>query len=686
MERQIFCIKLKLLFMVIVIPFFVVSCIPKFLADPDVPAPPTKKIFITDIGIETEGQNSILTLYSSQMINYTSISQKEPPAIILEFLDVFLHRDLKPVDLSEGPIRKVIPEQISSEEKIMSRFTILMNGPFPHEINREENQLKIVITGVDVPGAMAEKEEIPAEETKIPSTDDENLTEEAKIPTMDESKTTPSPAPEVSEKEILRSVSITEPVTKDVLKPVTPIKHEKEEKIVEKESKELTSFFAQKRYTGKPISLDFQNADIRSVLRIIADVSGHNLVINPEVKGTVNISLIKPVPWDQALDVILKTNKLDMKMEGDIIRVGLPQTFAKETERELEAIQTQRKALVDEKKAIPLETKIVRINYAKASDLTGKLEKILTKGEGLAEPPSIMVDERTNTLIIKDLPETLEEIMNVINTLDRQTPQVLISARIVETNKNFAKDLGIQWGGTFSKDTKYRFANTVDIKGTTGTDNYLVNLPIDAGAFGAIGINLGHINEKTSLDIQLKAMESSGKGKIISNPKIETLDNEEATIKSGTKIPYQTTDKEGNPSTSFVDAAINLTVTPQITPDKNIIMKIKADKSEPNWERQVNGAPAITTRTATTRLIVKDGETAVIGGIHQGNEGSNIKKVPFFGDIPGLGLIFQTKDKTQGFDELLIFITPRIIETETITAVGTDDKTDERQNITIPIN
>jgi type IV pilus assembly protein PilQ len=363
-------------------------------------------------------------------------------------------------------------------------------------------------------------------------------------------------------------------------------------------------------------------------------------------------------------------------MEGNIIRVGLPQTFAAEKKAELEAIQALRKAKEEATKVLPLETKIVPINYAKAEVLMAKLQPMLSKNEGLAEPPSIMVDERTNTLIIKDLPEVIDEIIAVIDTLDRQTPQVMIEARIVETNKNFAKDLGIQWGGTYTKRTNYRFPNHVEVRGVSGQegrtllggfgatareDEYAVNIPISSSPFGAIGFNLGHVSGETALDIQLKAMETSGRGRIISNPRIATLDNAEATIKSGHKIPYQVTDAEGNPSTQFVDAAINLTVTPQITPDNNITMKIQADKSEPDWSRTVAGAPSIITRTATTRLIVANGETAVIGGLAQHNEQNNLRKVPFFGDLPVLKLIFSAKDSTDGFDELLIFITPRII-------------------------
>jgi type IV pilus secretin PilQ/predicted competence protein len=634
---------------------------------------------ITDIGKESRDQKTTIIVYSNQMINYTSFAQQDPPAVVLDIPDVYLHKNLMPMEFSEGPVKMVIPEQILTEETIQTRLTIKMAKAFPYEINREKNQLRINIKQYTALSKSPAKDD--SSKSKIPE-EEEKVSEGPKTGIV-ESKPSDVPKFTMPERKILRNIPTNEKeikeTTSEKVKPESIDKEIPERKSTVDQKDETAILLNKKEYTGKPISLDFQNADIRSVLRIIADVSGHNLVIDPEVKGKVDITLIKPVAWDHALDVILKTNKLSMKMEGNIIRVGLPQTFASEKDAELKEIQSVRKAKEEATKVLPLETRIITINYAKAEVLMQKVQPMLSKSGELAESPSIMVDERTNTLIIKDLTETIDEIVEVINTLDRPTPQVMIEARIVETNKNFAKDIGIQWGGTYTRETNYRFANTVEVKGVSGaptglgsygptnrSDQYAVNLPMASTPFGAIGINLGHVNRYTFLDLQLKAMETSGKGRIISNPRIATLDNEQATIKSGHKIPYQTTDAEGNPSTSFVDAVINLTVTPQITPDNKITMKIQADKSEPDWSRTVAGAPSIITRTATTRLIVADGDTAVIGGLAQHNEQSNERKVPFFGDIPILRYLFKADDKTDGFDELLIFITPRIIKDETI--------------------
>ncbi|MGA1874000.1 MAG: type IV pilus secretin PilQ [bacterium] len=428
-----------------------------------------------------------------------------------------------------------------------------------------------------------------------------------------------------------------------------------------KQKDEAPSSVLKKSYNGKPISLDFQDADIRSVLRLIAEISNRNLVIDPDVKGKVNITLHKPVPWDQALEIVLKTNRLAMKMEGNIIRVGNQKTFTQEEEAALKAIQAKQMTEQAEKKTLPPVTEIVSINYSQASKLKDQLTPMLSSPEGLSEPPSMVVDERTNSLIIKDLPENIKKIKTVLAELDRETPQVMIETRIVETTKGYSKELGIRWGGAYQKQTSHRFPNTIDVTGIRG-GIYAVNLPNAGDVFGGIGLNLGHINNMVQLNLELDSMESQGKGRIISNPRIATLDNETAVIRSGAQIPYPAVDKEGNPTTNFVDAVIKLGVTPHITPNNYITLEIEADKSEPNWAQTVNGVPAITTRTATTKLIVKDGDTAVIGGLYQRSQQKSQRKVPWFGSVPVLGWFFKANRNEESYDELLIFITPKIIE------------------------
>lgn len=690
--------------------FFLFACNMKYFRQQEVTSADKTKIFITDIKVEQGEKETYVKIYSNVALKYTSFMQNIPPALILDVPDAYIHRNLLPyVFTGQGPIKEIIPEQKDTKEQVKAQFTIKMEEIFPYDISESENILTINIShgqmisskAIHQPGPLRTDINIPMginateHQDQSPALKELSGPSEADLPkkeilrqVLPKARTGKKEKLQKEEKPMADKVTETINVPKEIRDIKASQIQETETAKTQKQDKDIYTSDAvklkkyeeeilgriQKEYTGKPITLDFQNADIKSVLRIIADVSGYNLVIDPKVEGKVNISLAKPVPWDQALDVILKSNKFGMKMEGNIIRVGLPDTFKVEKEAEVKIIEAQRKANEEVRKAKPLITKIVSVNYAKAAMLATKISPMLSKGEGLAEMPSVVVDDRTNTLIIKDLPEKVDNILNLIETLDRPTPQVMIEARIVETTRNFLTDLGIQWGGTYSKKTNYRFANTIEVQGGTGTqtgvalenptgrpDEYAVNLPISSSAFGAIGFNFGHINKGTSLDIQLKAMERSGKIRIVSNPRIATLDNEEASIESGTQIPYQATDADGNPTTSFVSASINLTVTPQITPDNNITMKIRAEKSEPDWSNAVLGAPAISKRSVFTRLIIKDEDTAVIGGLNISNNANQLRKVPVLGDLPLLGHLFKAKDNSESFDEILIFITPKII-------------------------
>ncbi len=446
-----------------------------------------------------------------------------------------------------------------------------------------------------------------------------------------------------------------------------------------------------KKYTGKKVSLDFQDAEIKSILRSLAEVSGFNLVIDPDVKGVVNISLPKPVPWDQAFDIILKINGLDSEVNGSIIRVATAASLQEEKQKAVAIRMAQQKLSKAEKKALPLYVEMVSINYSKADKIRAAVIDMLSKPNGLAENPSILVDRRTNTLIIKDLPKKINAIKQVIKKLDKMTKQVTIEAKIVETTKNFQRELGIQWGfvDSYGKATNGhdvqdgsrsgsgRFPQGVTYGGTAqGFPNgltsatgipfgYAVNLPLSGAANGAIGLSLGKLLlDRFTLDVQLSAMEDQGKGRVLSNPRITTLDNHEAIIQSGSKIPFQTV-ANNTVTTSFVDAQIKLLVNPHITNDNMISMKIVADKSEPNWGRQVNGMPEITERKASTELIVGDGETTVIGGLYQVNKQESRRKVPWFADLPLIGGLFRTDARTNTYSELLIFITPKIATPET---------------------
>ncbi|MBI3814647.1 MAG: type IV pilus secretin PilQ [Nitrospinae bacterium] len=416
---------------------------------------------------------------------------------------------------------------------------------------------------------------------------------------------------------------------------------------------------SEKKYEGKKISLDLQKADIIDILRLIADVSNLNVITSDDVQGKITMRLIN-IPWDQALDVILKTNKLDMIREGNIIRIAPAVKIAEERKAFMEAKKAVVESKVVEEEAEELATEIFSISYSTAGDLTKNLEKIKSKRG------DITIDVRTNTIIVKDTKRKIADMKSLIEKLDKRTPQVLIEARIVEVNRNYSKELGIEWGGKFNMTTDANFPNTVGITGTslgtTSTTGTAVSLPaaVGSGTGGAISATLGSVTGATQLDLRLSALESTGKARILSTPKITAMDNKEAVIESGRSIPYPTTSSAGT-SIQFADATISLVVTPRITPDNYVSMKIVATKNEADFANQVQGTPSIIKKKANTELLVKDGDTTVIGGLYKTTKTESVAGVPWFMKIPILGWLFKKQiDKDDG-EELLIFITPKIV-------------------------
>jgi type IV pilus secretin PilQ/predicted competence protein len=413
-------------------------------------------------------------------------------------------------------------------------------------------------------------------------------------------------------------------------------------------------------FTGEKISLDFQDADINDILRLIAEVGKVNIIAGGDVQGKITTRMTD-VPWDQALDVILKINGLAQERSGNIIRVAPLEKFTNERQERL-------KAQITEVQAEPLVTRIVPANYAAAKDLRPNLEKLLSKRG------TMIIDARTNTMIITDTQGSLDAVLALIEKLDRPTPQVMIEARIVESSRNFLRELGVQLGLAYSQITDKTFPNRIDVRGgvpaagnsgglspPTAPANFLLDLPaaVALGQGGAIGFSLASIGGAI-LDAQLSALESSGRGKIISSPKIATLDNTEAQIQSGRKIPVATVSAEGT-KTEFVDANITLKVTPHVTPNEFIGMKITATKNEADFTQQVNGIPTITTREANTDMLVKDGDTVVIGGLYRRTIQSSRAGIPGLSSLPIIGYLFRKERQQDDSDELLIFLTPRII-------------------------
>jgi type IV pilus assembly protein PilQ len=411
-----------------------------------------------------------------------------------------------------------------------------------------------------------------------------------------------------------------------------------------------------KVYTGRKLSLDFKDADIKNILRLIAEVSNLNVIAGDDVTGKITMRLVD-VPWDQALDIILQTKNLGMSRVGNVIRIAPSDTLKKEIQAELEAKRAKEK-LED------LSTELITVNYATAKDLVPQIKHVLS------DRGDIQVDERTNILIVKDIAKNIVIVRNLVKSLDTKTPQILIEARIVEATKGFQRELGIKWGFLIEKD----IGGTATSVGGGIADTTLgtatreaINLPAVAragvpGSVATAGIleaifSNGSLSE---LDIAISAHENDGDVKVVSSPKIATLDNKEASIEQGLRIPYPKLTTEGTVTTDFIDANLKLTVTPHVTNDGNIKMSIKAKKDAPDFTQTVLGVPSIDKKEAITEVLVKDNGIVAIGGIYTIEKTNAAEGVPLFNKIPLLGWLFKREVKEDTRKDLLIFISPKI--------------------------
>jgi type IV pilus assembly protein PilQ len=403
---------------------------------------------------------------------------------------------------------------------------------------------------------------------------------------------------------------------------------------------------ADRQYTGAPISLDFAGVDLRAILRVFAEHSGLNIIIDPSVPSRPVDILLRDLPWDQAMEIVLRSYQLGYEAEGTVIRIAPLKV--------LEDEQRQRQALASAKAlAGDLRVETFSLSYAIAGELSGLITKSALSSRG-----QIQVDTRTNTLIITDLPDNLQTAAALLGTLDRPEPQVEVEARVVQTTRDFARAIGVQWGlnGRMTPD----LGNTTNLAfPNSGTLSAGVNHP-EAAASSAIQLAMGSINGAFNLDVALTALERTGKGRVLSTPRLTTQNNVEAEVAQGIQIPIQTV-ANNTVTVTFKDAVLTLKVTPQITSANTVIMKVTLENATPDFSREVNGIPPIDTQRANTQVQVNDGATTVIGGIFVSREQVSTNRTPLLHRIPLLGWMFR-RDSTQDESrELLIFITPRIL-------------------------
>lgn len=414
----------------------------------------------------------------------------------------------------------------------------------------------------------------------------------------------------------------------------------------------------QANYQGKPISLDFQDVPVRQVLQIIAQINGFNLVTTDTVSGNVTISLTG-VPWDQALEMILKIKGLDKRLEGNILLIAPAEEL---TARETQELQSKQQVA----ELAPLNSVNIQINYAKAAEMA----TILKSGDASILSPrgSVTVDERTNTLLVRDTQTSIDEARELIDALDVPIKQVLIESRMVTVRDNMDEQLGVRWGFSDQQDTDGISGSLEGAEAIAGgtipnlADRLNVNLPVSNPA-GRIGIQVARLVDGTILDLELSALETENKGEIIASPRITVANQREAYIEQGTEIPYVQATSSGATSVEFKKAVLSLKVTPHITPDNRIILDlvVTQDTRGETVSTSTGPAVAIDTQEISTQVLVENGETIVLGGIFQQTTADDVSKVPLLGDLPFVGGLFKNTQMVNEKRELLIFVTPKIL-------------------------
>jgi type IV pilus assembly protein PilQ len=616
---------------------------------------PASKIVALEEG-DDEGGRLALTVKADGSLKYKDFFLGNPDRLVIDFSDVLSRAAVRTLDVNREPVRRARLAQFSPVSPRVARLVLDLSARSPYRIVDGTDGVKVVFGEGAVPQpaplAALRTEGETLGDGKTPAT---VIVASADVPPA--ILPAPAPAPVL-------------PAPVEPQQPAPPASRPPE-------FEPVTLNPGEKTYTGHPISLDFKDGDLQDIFRLFADISGLNIVVNPGVTGKVTLTLHE-VPWDQALDLILKANGLGYTMEGNVIRIAPLAVLQKEE-------QDRRKLAEEKALAGELASLTTRISYAKAADLADVLRKTGT----LSARGTMNIDTRTNTLIINDLPAFLERAKELIATLDLPTRQVEIEARIVVTSRNFTRDLGIQWGfnqantPNFANTTGLTFPNAMILNGqgvpsTGGVSaggqlgeaaaagigapgrGYAVNLPA-TGFNSAIGISLGNILGSFNLDAALTALERQGRGRLLSTPKVTTQNNQSAEIKQGVQIPIQTV-ANNTVTVTFKDAVLTLQVTPQITEAGTVILTLSVENNSADFANLVNGIPPINTQSAKTQVLVRDGATAVIGGIYQSNEQTSQASTPFLGRVPILGYLFRNRFVTSTNNELLLFITPRIIK------------------------
>lgn len=542
------------------------------------------------------------------------------------------------------------------DPRSITRLVFDLDEPKPYSLTLAKNEIVVSFS--------KDKEALPTVASSKPVSPPPavNTSSREQAPVVDAPKPVPTPnGARKTTSETPKEEAVPAPASKQ---PPAREASSSQEQTQEERFKPKTIAEAQTKYSGEIITLKFKDADLRDVILYLGDFAKLNVVFDPEVRGVVTCNL-EDVPWDQALDIILKNNKLGKVLEGNVLRIAPISVLTREDEEE-------RRLRESKEIAGPLIVRTYPLSYSKARDV---MSLLTTKK---SERGQITIDERTNTMIISDVRESLDLLERLIAVLDTPTPQVSIEARIVEATSTFIRNQGIQWGlrgimdPFYGNQTSLQFPNKILADGsliprgivTKGLGGplggYAVNLPAPAFTT-AIGFSFANVLDTFRLDLAISALETSGEGRIISCPKVTTQNNQAAEIIQGRQIPVQTV-ANFTVTTRYVNAALELKATPQITAEGTIIMTIEIQNNAADFANLVNGIPPITTQSAKTTVMVPDGGTTVIGGIYRTEDSITRERVPFLWSIPVIGNLFRSFARTKQNRELLIFITPRIMK------------------------
>ncbi len=577
---------------------------------------------------------------------------EKPLRLVVDVFNAIYEETSSTIPIDRCGLKKARVAQFQSgDSQSITRLVFDLSEPRDYDLRAENGEVVVAFLKAPASAAATAPEPAPAKKAEPPA---------AAAPAPAKAKSAPpAPQPEVK-------AALSEPQAPKTAAPRQPAEEtiDLQEQPQEQRYQPKTIAEQETKSTGEIITLKFKDADLRDVILYLGEFAKLNVVFDPEVRGVVTCNLVD-VPWDQALDILLRNNKLGKVLEGNVLRIAPVSVLTREDEE-------QRRLRESKEQAGPVIVKTVTLSYSKARDVLALLNsKKSPRGE-------ITIDERTNTLIISDVRESLDLLEKLISVLDTPTPQVSIEARIVEATSNFVRNLGIQWGAKgiadpyYGNQTSLQFPNKILVDGamipagqvTKGLGGplggYAVNLP--APAFNtAMGFSFANILDTFRLDLALTALETSGEGRIISSPKVSTQNNQQAEIIQGRQIPVQTV-ANFTVTTRYVNAALELRATPQITAEGTIIMGIEIRNDAADFANLVQGIPPITTQSARTTVMIPDGGTTVIGGIYRTEDSITRNRVPFVWSIPIIGNLFKSYARTKTNQELLIFITPRIMK------------------------